>query len=104
MKNTILKFLSLASPLLFIGTITVFFLLLANSSGDEIPSQLIPYVATTVGLLFLSVIGIWFFIVYEIIHIAKKEEFSSGTKVGWICAIWFLNIFTIPIYAFKYFK
>jgi hypothetical protein len=104
MKNMILKVLSLFSPLLFLGTIIAFFILLAGCSGDEIPPQMIPYLAMTVGLLFLSVIGIWFFIVYDIVHIAKRQEFSSAKKVGWICAIWCLSIFTIPIYAFKYFK
>ena len=65
---------------------------------------MIPFMIATMAIIFLSVIITWFFIIYDIIHIARREDFSSGMKVGWVCAIWFLNIFTIPIYAFKYFK
>jgi len=81
---------------------TVFIMLSFVNPDDEIPVALRPIVVIALILEFLSVFGVCFFIIYDIIHIVRNKTFSSGAKVGWICAIWFLNVFAIPVYGLKH--
>jgi hypothetical protein len=68
----------------------------------EIPASFRPIFVASLALLVLSVIGVWFFIIYDIIHVARNQALSGGAKAGWICAIWFLNVFVIPVYWLKH--
>jgi|688.fasta_scaffold251816_1 hypothetical protein len=72
--------------------------------GGEIPVPMRPFVVIGMILLLLSGIGTWFFIIFDIIHAAKNPAFSGGVKAAWICAIWFLNVFVIPIYWAKHLR
>ena len=68
----------------------------------QVPDDVIPFLIIGMVLLFISVAGVWFFIIYDTIHVAKNKASSSGAKAGWICAIYFLNIFIIPVYWLKH--
>ncbi len=72
--------------------------------GGEIPAPMRPLVVIGMILLFLSVIGTWFLIIFDIIHAATNPALSGGVKAAWICAIWFLNVFVIPIYWAKHLR
>lgn len=104
MKIQILKALSLVFPLMLISSFFVMLILALIWPANDIPSVLKPLLIFLFLIALISVIGIWFFIIYEIIHIVKNRKFSDNAKAGWIFAVWFLNIFVIPIYAYKYFE
>lgn len=53
------------------------------------------------ALLLISVIGPWSLIIHGMVPGATRPEFSGGTRVGWIRALGFLNIFAIPVYRTK---
>ncbi len=105
MKEKIIGFGSLFCPIYaLLMVITITFMPMFVDMESEIPVALRPAVGVCMVLLLLSVIGTWFFIIYDIVHVARKPDFSGSAKVGWICAIWFLNMFAIPIYWMKYLR
>ena len=71
---------------------------------EELPPEYIMPVILALVLELISVAGLWFFIIYDIIHVVRNDRLSRGIKAAWICAIYCLNIFSIPIYALKYFR
>ncbi|RPJ38565.1 MAG: hypothetical protein EHM35_04245 [Planctomycetaceae bacterium] len=96
---------SIVFPAYVLATIVVILLLpLFADMDSEIPPKLVMPVILAIVLLFISVAGIWFFIIFDIVHVARNDRFSGGVKAGWICAIWFLNIFSIPVYALKHLR
>ena len=76
----------------------------AVDTNAQFPEHMIPILIIGMCLLFISVIGVWFYIIYDIIHIVQNPLLSGKTKVVWIIAIWCLNVFLIPVYWFKYQK
>ena len=96
---------SIVFPAYVLATIVVILLLpLFADMDSEIPPKLVMPVILAIVLLFISVAGIWFFIIFDIVHVARNDRFSGGVKAGWICAIWFLNIFSIPVYGLKHLR
>jgi len=61
-----------------------------------------PLVNVVIILLYLSIGGIWFFIIYYTVQAAQSQSFSRAAKAGWICALWFLSVFAIPVYWFRF--
>lgn len=105
MKNKLLGIGSFVFTLYIIFAIVVAFILSKNvDPAAQIPRNMLPFVVTGMILLFISVIGVWFFIIYDIVHIAKNQTLTGGAKAGWIFAIWFFNIFIIPVYWFLHLK
>jgi hypothetical protein len=105
MKRKLLGFGSFFCPavvLLAIAAIAV--MPLFFDMDGEIPVPMRPFVVIGMILLFLGVIGTWFFIIFDIIHAANNPVFSGGAKVAWICAIWCLNVFAIPLYWAKHLR
>ncbi|KAA3657759.1 MAG: hypothetical protein DWQ04_27150 [Chloroflexi bacterium] len=105
MKSKLLGFGSFFFPAFIVFIIiTVMLMPMYVDMEGEIPVPLRPYVVGSLILLFLSVIGLWFFIIYDIVHAVRNPNLSTKTKICWICAIWFLNIFVIPIYWTKHLR
>ena len=103
MKSKLLGFGSIfCSAYIFLMIITIIALPLFVDMEREIPVSFRPFLIVALILLFLTVLGTWFFIIFDIVHVARNPAFSGGAKAGWICAIWFLNIFVIPIYWMKH--
>lgn len=88
----------------FAIVVVVLLLSLFVDMESETPPEFIGPIILAIVLTFISVAGGWFFIVFDIVHIARNDRFSAGAKAGWICAIWFLNIFSIPTYGLKYLR
>lgn len=105
MKYRLLGLGSIFCPVFVIlASVTLALMPLSVNVDGEIAGPMLPFFVTGMILLILSVIGTWFFIIYDIIHAAKNDAFSGGKKAAWICAIWFLNVFVIPIYWAKHLK
>ncbi len=105
MKNKLLGIGSILFPIYTIVSMGfALFIAVTVDPEAQIPDSVLPFLITGMIFLFISVIGIWFFIIYDIIHIAKNHEMSGGKKACWICGIWFLNIFVIPVYWFRHLK
>ena len=105
MKQKLLGIGSVIFPIYVIAAMVALIVLAPNIEPDaRIPERLIPLFAAGMIFLFISVIGIWFFIIYDIIHTAKNKSLSGGAKACWIIAIWFLNIIIIPIYWFVHIR
>jgi hypothetical protein len=64
----------------------------------------VPFLVGSAILMFITVVLLWFFIIFDIVHAARNPTLSGGQKAAWICAIWFLNILIIPIYGLKFFN
>ena len=52
--------------------------------------------------LCLSMGGSLFFIIYYTVQVAGSQSFSWAAKAGWICALWFLHVFAVPVYWFRF--
>ncbi len=105
MKQKLLGLGSFIFPAYVVVAMVALMFLAPNVDPDaQIPDKVIPLLITGMIFLFLSVLGTWFFIIFDIIHAAKNPDFSGGAKAGWICAIWFLNIFAIPVYWMKHLR
>ena len=105
MKRMFLRFGGLVVPILLIGTLVAFVVLLGTAGpDDQLPSVVVLFLAATVITVFLCVAALWFFIIYDIIHVARNPAFTNAQKVAWICGIWCLNVFVIPFYGMKFFK
>ena len=103
MKSKLLGFVSFfCSIYILVITVTIMVMPIFVDMDGEIPVPLRPVVVGAMILLFMAVLGIWFLIIFDIIHIARNPVLSGKTKIGWICVIWFLNIFVIPIYWLKH--
>jgi hypothetical protein len=99
MKSKLLGFGSFfCSIYLLVMTAAIIVMPMFVDMEGEIPVPLRPLVIIAMSLLFVAVLGTWFFIIFDIVHIARNPVLSGGKKAGWICAIWFLNIFVIPVY------
>ena len=90
------------SAYLLLMTVTIMVMPMFVNMEGEIPVPLRPVVVVAMILLLIAVLGIWFFIIFDIIHVARNTALSGGAKAGWICAIWFLNIFVISVYWMKH--
>jgi len=88
----------------FVMLVAVLLLPLFADMEREIPPEFWVPVILALVLTFISVAGIWFFIIFDIVHVARNAGLSGGAKAGWICALWFLNIFSIPIYGLKHLR
>jgi hypothetical protein len=105
MKTTILKIGSIIVPIVFV-VVVVAFVVLVRTAGpdDQLPAAVVPYLAASAIIMFLSVGCLWFYIIFYIIHAAKNSRLAGGWKAAWICALWFLNIIVIPIYGLMFFR
>jgi hypothetical protein len=105
MKQKLLAIGSIACPAIFLAEIVLIFLIAQHVDPDAlIPRHLLPWVVVGMLLLLASVIGVWFYIIYFMIHAIKSPALSNGTKAAWICGLWFLNVFVIPIYWFVHMR
>lgn len=105
MKSKLIAFGSFACPaVVILVCIAVLIMPFVVNLEDEIPVSFRPAVVMVMVLLLLSVIGVWFFIVYDIIHVTQNSNVPEKARVGWICAILLLNVFVIPVYWMKYIK
>jgi hypothetical protein len=105
MKDKLLGFGSIFCPAyVVLACMTAVLLPLFVDMGEEIPRTLIPVFVLFMILLVTAVLGSWFFIIYYIIHVVRNPAFSGGRKAGWICALWFLNVFAIPWYWMKHLR
>lgn len=100
MKQKLLAIGSIAFPLLFLAEMTA--LQLMNRMGSEatIPRHLLPWVLVGLAMLFVTIIAIWFYIVYFMIHAIRNQSLSNGMKAVWATALWCLNVVAIPAYWF----
>jgi hypothetical protein len=80
------------------GWVVMVVLALSVDPEGEIPVAWRAWVVGGILLLFAAVAGVWFFIIYDIVHAARNPRLSGGAKAGWIWAICFLNVFAIPAY------
>ena len=105
MKQKLLGLGSFLLPAYVIVAMAALIVLAPNIDPDaRVPDKAIPFLTVGMVLLFVSVLGVWFFIIFDIIHAAKNPSLSGGAKAGWICALWFLNIFAIPVYWMKHLR
>jgi hypothetical protein len=105
MKKKLLGIGSLLFPAYVIAVLIVAALMSFCMEADaRIPEAFLPAVVALLVFTFLSVAGLWFFITFDIAHIAMNPRLSGGAKAGWICAIWFLHVFSIPVYWFKHLR
>lgn len=51
---------------------------------------------------FVAVVLCYGVMIWYIIKTCKNPEFTTGTKVGWGVALYFLNVFVFPVYWFMY--
>jgi hypothetical protein len=84
------------------GGIGAAILLRSVKLEDEIPPPLRPVVGLALVLLLISVIGVFSFVIFDIIHASRNARLSNRDRVAWICALWFLNVFVIPIYWYRH--
>lgn len=90
--------------LIIVFGVTLYFLARKNGPDDQLNTDMIPYIALSGLALFLCLVAMMFFIVFDIIQIAKRRSFSGVAKAGWICAVLFLSIIAVPVYGLTYFK
>ena len=105
MKQQLLGLGSFIFPGYVVAAMVVLMLVAASIDPDaQIPDKAIPLLVIGMIFLFISVLGTWFFIIFDIIHAVRNPSLSGGAKAGWICAIWFLSIFAIPVYWMKHLR
>ena len=104
--NRLLVIGSIVFPAYVLVTLVAVMLLplLVDDMEKELPPGYIVPIILAFVVEAISVAGIWFFIIFDIVHIARNARFSGGVKAGWICAIWFLNLFSIPVYGLKHLR
>ena len=96
---------SLLTPvLLVVFSVTLFFLLRRPSPDEPISADVVPFVALTGIALFLSIVTMCFFIVFDIIQIAKRRSLSGAAKAGWIVALLVCGLLAVPVYGLLNFK
>jgi hypothetical protein len=105
MNYRMLRGASILLPILGIAlTIAIYYMARRETPTDPMPDHLLPWIALSgIGTL-LCVIGILFFVVYDIIHVARRQSLPFGAKIAWACAIFFLSIVTVPVYGLIYFR
>ncbi len=102
MRNKLLGIGSLLFPAYAIAMLIVAALMSFCVEADaRIPEAFLPAVVALLVFTFLSVAGLWFFIIFDIVHIPMNPRLSGGAKAGWICVIWFLHVFCVPVHWFK---
>jgi hypothetical protein len=101
MKQKLLAIGSFAFPLLFLAETVALMLIAQNMDPNAvIPRHLLPWVLLGMAVTFVTVIGVWFYIVYFMIHAIRSPALSNGMKAVWATSLWCLNVFVIPIYWF----
>ncbi|WP_395748268.1 hypothetical protein [Prosthecobacter sp.] len=103
MKQKLLAIGSVVFPLLFVAETIALLLMTQNMAPDAtIPRHLLPWVLLGMVMLLVTIIGIWFYIVYFMIHAIRNQSLSNGMKAVWATALWCLNIAAIPAYWFMH--
>jgi len=105
MKEKLVAVGSFLCPGLILCTLVL--LLVLQSTVDmeaEIPPPLRIWVGVFMALQFLSVMGVWALIIYDLLHIVRNPRFTNQQRLVWILLLWVLNIFVIPIYWLKHLK
>lgn len=67
---------------------------------DNMAVENLTFFIVLLGMIIISVIGIWAEIIGFIIHAAKKNDLNN--KILWCFMIYLFNIFIIPYYNLKY--
>lgn len=105
MNYKMLRGASLLLPILGVAlTVAIYFMMRREAPSDPISENFIPWIALSGIATFICIVGILFFVVYDIIHVARRHSLSLEIKIAWACALFFLNIITIPVYGFIYFR
>lgn len=105
MNYKMLRGASILLPILgILFAAAIYFMARRESPADPIPDYLLPWIALSGIATFLCLIGILFFVIYDIIHVARRRSIPFGTKIAWACALFFLNIVTVPAYGLIYFR
>jgi hypothetical protein len=105
MNYRMLRGASILLPVLgIVLTVAIYFMMRREAPADPIPEEFIPWIALSGIATFICLVGVLFFVVYDIIHVARRHSLPFGVKIAWACAIFFLSIISIPVYGLVYFR
>lgn len=105
MKDKLIAFGSFFCPGVIV--LMVLLLLVLPSFVDmeaEVSQNVQIVVGVAMTLLFLCVFGTWSLIIHLFMHVVKNEQLTQGQKAGWLCGLWLLSVFTIPLYWLRHLR
>lgn len=93
-------------PSIYIVLIMFFALSMSNSpnANEIIPVEYRIYVVLALIFTLLSVLTVLGLMAYYMLNIDKNKNISENKKLIWVCCLFFLNVFVIPLYWLLYIR